>query len=175
MSLHDRLFPSERHPDLVQTEWSEGWAHAPAGFGYVAEYLTEHARDFGATIDQAGVAIFFVQRHRVELALKALLDAVGADVPYGHGLKTIWQKCEEALRPKDERAWDGFAADHAELIDALDKVDPGSFAFRYPVDKKGEEVQRPAFIDLKVLHDEAGKLEYGASGYADFLSEVYNP
>lgn len=157
----------------MQTEWSGGWGNAPAGFTYAAEHLTEHARKFGATIDQVGVPLFFLQRHRVELSLKYLLHAVDAKVPHTHDLKTLWQKCEEALRPIDGKAWQTFSADHSELIDVLDSVDPGSFAFRYPVGQKGKEVERPEFIDLRVLHDEVDELYYGASGFADYLSETY--
>jgi hypothetical protein len=157
----------------MQTEWSAGWDTAPAGFAYAAEYLTAHARGFGATIDLVGVPLFFLQRHRVELALKSLLAAVGADVPTTHDLKTLWKKCEEELRPKDDETWRTFEADHVEFIDLLDEVDPGSFAFRYPVDKRGDPVERPQFIDLRVLHKHADSVYYGASGYADYLSETH--
>lgn len=59
MALFDDIFPSERHPRLVQTEWAKDWFDGAAGFGYVAEHLTsDHAR-FGATIDQVGLAVSF--------------------------------------------------------------------------------------------------------------------
>jgi HEPN domain-containing protein len=157
----------------MQTEWSAGWDNAPAGFSYAAEHLTEHAQEFGAILDQVGVPLFFLQRHRVELALKSLLATVGADVPPTHDLKTLWKKCEETLRPMDDKAWRTFETDHLNFIDLLDEVDPGSFAFRYPVDRQGDPIERPQFIDLGILHKCADSVYYGASGYADYLSDTY--
>jgi hypothetical protein len=141
MPLSDDIFPTQRDPRHVQTEWSEGWFGAEAGFGYAAEYLTDHRGDFGATIDQAGIAVFFLQRHRVELALKGLLDAVGEKPPEGHSLRHVWGICQRVLKPKDAGAWATFAADHKELMELMDGVDALSFTFRYPVDKTGAASQ----------------------------------
>jgi hypothetical protein len=140
-----------------------------AGFGYAATFLTEHREAFGATIDQAGLAVFFLQRHRAELTLKALLDSVGADVTGEHRLRLLWDECKAALEPRDPPAWRGFDRDHHELVQLLDSVDERSMTFRYPVDRAGNRFQRPAFIDLDALNDHVDKLFSAASGYVDFL------
>lgn len=170
MGLFDEIFPTKRDPRLVQTEWAGDWLDGAAGFGYAAERLTEHRDKFGALIDQAGLAVFFLQRHRVEMTLKGLLDAVGGDVTGKHGLLYLWELCKKALEPKDPAAWKQFAADHRELVKVLDTVDQSSYTFRYPVDTKGRKASRPAFIDLEVLNEHVERMYFGAVGYVDHLS-----
>ena len=171
MALFDELFPSDRHPGLVQTEWAGGWLAGGSGFGAAAEYLTTHRGDFGAEIDQVGLAIFFLQRHRVEMTIKGVLDAVGAEVPGSHDLCFLWQCLRRKLESRDAGAWVGFDARHAELIHALQRVDASSFIFRYPVDRQGAEVARPAFINLQVLNQRVSDLYYEGWGWIDYLNE----
>jgi hypothetical protein len=169
MPLYDRLFPQRRSVRYVQTEWSSGWGDTAATFGYAAEHLTEQAEEFGATWDQTGIAVFFLQRHRVELILKSLLDAADASVPTHHRLRELWDACRRPLEPQDAREWKSFADAHRELIDALDKVNPDSMAFRYPVDKHGAGMKRPRFVDLGVLNEAVTELEAHAEGYEEWL------
>jgi hypothetical protein len=172
VGIYDQIFPSKRSPRLVQTEWASDWFDGAAGFGYAAEYLTEHRADFGATIDQAGLAVVFLQRHRVEMVLKGLLDAAGADVTDKHDLEYLWRLCERELQPKGRREWDQFAADHKELVEAIHRADPTSFAFRYPVDKAGSKVKRPDFIDLTELNEHVDRFYFAGTGYVDYLFET---
>lgn len=105
------------------------------------------------------------------MTLKGLLDAVGAGVTDKHDLLYLWERCRKVVEPKDPGAWQQFAADHHELVKALDRVDRSSFTFRYPVDKAGRKVSRPAFINLEVLNDHVDRLYFDASGYVDYLSK----
>ena len=171
MRLFDELFPSDRHEGLVQTEWASGWLAGGSGFGAAAEHLTEHRGKFGAEIDQVGLAVFFLQRHRVEMTLKGVLDGVGAQVPKTHDLDHLWECLRKALAPRDASAWADFDARHAEFIQALQAVDASSFTFRYPVDKKGVEVTRPAYIDLTVLNKRSNDFYYEGWGWIDYLNE----
>lgn len=68
MGVYDELFPSHQSPAFVQTLWSEGAHGIAGGFEYAARHLTEHRNEFGATIDQVGLAVFFLQRRRVKVA-----------------------------------------------------------------------------------------------------------
>src|SRR3954447_14709805 len=87
-----------------------------------AEYLTMHRGNFGAEIDQVGLAVFFLQRHRVEMTIKGVLDAVDADVPGSHDLAFLWGCSRKELESRDAGAWADFDARHMELIDALQAV-----------------------------------------------------
>jgi len=171
MTLLNQIFPSDRDERLVQTQWASDWLDGAAGFGYAANCLMQHVTELGALIDQAGLAIFFLQRHRVELALKGLLDAVGADVPNSHDLDYLWTHCEATVEPRDPDAWATFRADHHELVQVLNGVDQSSFTFRYPVDTKGAKATRPEFIDLAILDKHVKDLHSGVSGYVGYLTE----
>lgn len=171
MSIREEIFPAERRLEYVQTEWAEGWTAGAAGFGYAAEFLTKNARSFGASIDQAGLAVFFLQRHRVELILKDLLGFLGVEFPPTHSLRRLWQLCQEGFESSDLK-WDEFQSENGEFIESLIAVDDGAAAFRFPVDREGAQVDRPAFIDLKALNHHADKLYWEAFGCMDFLAEA---
>jgi hypothetical protein len=150
MGVYEEIFPTERRMEYPQTEWAAGWAAAAAGFGFAAGFLTKNARSLGATVDQAGLAIFFLQRHRVELILKNLLDMLGVAFPATHSLETLWDLCESGLEADGMLDWQEIAP-HGELIAAFSRVDDLAATFRFPVDRKGEEMRRPKFIDLEAL------------------------
>jgi hypothetical protein len=145
----------------VQTEWATGWSAATAGFGYTAEFVTKHADQLGSLIDQAGLAVFFLQRHRVELVMKNLLGVAGATIRNTHSLSRLWDDCREALESLDPETCQSFARDHEELIEALSKADDNAEAFRFPVDTKGNEIARPAFVDLRALNTHVEDFYYG--------------
>lgn len=174
MSVHDEIFPQHQDLAFVQTQWSKDWHGISGGFEYAARYLTENRSKFGATIDQVGLAIFFMQRHRVEIALKAMLNGLKAEVPGHHSLRRLWRDVEAAARPRSEKDWKGFARDHADLIDALDAVDSQSFAFRYPVKKDGTPVDRPPYIDLDALERHVSEFDRHASAYVDYITEDWS-
>jgi hypothetical protein len=150
MGIFEEIFPTERRMELAQTEWAEGWAAAAAGFGFAAEYLTKNARSLGATVDQAGLAIFFLQRHRVELILKNLLFMLEVPFPPTHSLRKLWQLCRSGLEADELLDWQEIAG-HGALIEALSQVDDLAATFRFPVDARGQEMRRPKFIDLDAL------------------------
>lgn len=157
--------------EYVQTEWSQGWTAGAAGFGFAAEFLTKNARSFGATIDQAGLAVLFLQRHRVELILKNLLGFLDVKFPPTHSLRRLWQLCQEGFEESD-LSWDEFQKDNGEFIDALSAVDDGAATFRFPVDRDGGQIVRPSFVDLQALNRHADKLYWEAAGCMDYLAEA---
>lgn len=171
MHVSEELFPSERRLEYVQTEWAKGWAAGAAGFGYAAEFLTKHARSFGATIDQAGLAVFFLQRHRVEMVLKDLLVSFGIEFKPSHSLQYLWGLCQQGFASKAGLDWASFEKENGDFIKALIKTDDGATTFRFPVDQDGETIERPKFIDLEALNRHADKFDSEISGCMDFVSE----
>lgn len=67
MGVREDIFPTEQRVGYVQTEWASGWAYGVIGFGEAARMLTEQRAKMHANIDQIGLAVFYLQRHRVEL------------------------------------------------------------------------------------------------------------
>jgi hypothetical protein len=169
VSVHDDIFPAKQDVEHVQTEWSTGWGAGFAGFAYAAAHLTKHRAALGATIDQAGLALIFLQRHHVELGLKVLLEAAGAPVSTGHSLEALWRDCEVALSSREPTEWAQFADDHHEFVVALDTVDQGSYTFRYPVDTQGRQVARPDFVNLDALQRYGNDLHRGVTGFIEYL------
>jgi hypothetical protein len=172
MGVYEEIFPSERRREYAQTEWAVGWAAAAAGFGFAAEQLTKNATSLGATVDQAGLAIFFLQRHRVELILKDLLVALEVEFPPTHSLSRLWELCQTGFEKNGALSWQKFEPDHAEFIEALSKVDDGAANFRFPVDRSGKEVSRPEFIDLAALNRHADELYWSIYGCINGLGEL---
>jgi HEPN domain-containing protein len=170
MSLADEIFPNERSPGFVQTEWAEGWTYASIGFAEAARFLTENRAEFGASIDQAGLAVFFLQRHRMELAMKELLAAKGADVPTYHELTRLWKVCSEAVGASSTE-WKELASIGDEIVALIDKHDRSSHTFRYPVDTNGNLHDRPAHIDLEAVDAHVSNFVGGLDGYQAYMEE----
>jgi hypothetical protein len=175
VSLWDEIFPRRRHPNFVQTEWSRGWGYGSIGFAEAARFLTEHQARFHASIDQVGLVVFYLQRHRVELALKALLVAHKVDlsrIKPPHSLRALWDACGTAISAVDKQSWDYLDSAGTELTSVLDAVDPDSAAFRYPENRKGEEHERPKFIDLAALEKHVDTFSAAISGYTAYSYEM---
>lgn len=173
MGIREEIFPSERRDAYVQTEWSKGWGYVGIGYREAARLLTKERGTFGASVDQTGLAIFFLQRHRVELALKELLDARGEgkrETKLQHSLVRLWQACKQ-LVGADTVEWQQMDLG-SELIIVLDEADPGSYSFRYPVNRHGNEVERPQFINLDALGTHVDDFVSSIDGYLAYIEEV---
>ena len=102
----------------------------------------------------------FAYRQSLELRLKYLLMAYGplaGEEPdfRNHGLQSLWSKCERVILFFDGHLLsaneDAFRAVRAQ-IEEFDTVDPGSDAFRFAHDTKGQPIKLPVSeIDLPHL------------------------
>lgn len=174
MSLADEIFPDRSHRDFVQTEWAEGWGYESVGFTEAARFLTEHRAQFHANIDQVGLVVFYLQRHRVELTLKELLLAYRVDllvIKSPHSLDALWQACEQNIGT-DPEAWAYLDSAGAALVALLHETDPDSHAFRYPVDRRGKTHERPRYIDLAALEKHVDALCGAIDGCITYLAET---
>lgn len=175
MGVRDEIFPTNRSERFVQTEWAAGWGYAVIGFGEAARMLTEERHRMHASVDQIGLAVFYLQRHRVELVLKQALIDLGEEAPAaiarGHDLAALWHLFEVRVSTRDPAAWDTLNREHGEFVAAMHEADKSSFSYRYPVDQSGGDVQRASFIDLDALQRHAVHFEDGVHGYLDWLSE----
>jgi hypothetical protein len=171
----DDIFPTSQHPDFVQTQWSEGWAYAVIGFGSAARMLTERRGEMHASVDQIGLAVFFLQRHRVELVMKQALVDLGqkpVDVAkLGHSLDGLWQRLGKVVSAISPQDWNDLDGRYADFVAAVHQADEGSFAYRYPIDRKGAESKRASFINLDALERYGQDFESGIYGYTDWIDE----
>ncbi len=174
MSLADEIFPANRHPNLVQTEWSRGWAYQSIGFGEAARFLTEHSSSFQGSIDSVGLAVFFLQRHRVELVLKELLIAHRGNlnkVQPPHSLGALWKACELAIGA-DVEGWRYIESEGAGIVMLLHECDRSSHTYRYPVDRQGNEHRRADQIDLAALERHVSRLVSAIDGYKAYSEQA---
>lgn len=177
VSIRDQLFPEgeeHRHDGLLQMQWSQGWVDSFLGLGALTHWITPRLGELHAAMDYAGAAVVFLQRHRIELGLKTLLDCAGAQpAEYNHhSLDKLWAACAAALMPNHPSAWKAFACAHREFVEEVGKADPGSFAFRYPVDKSGVPVERPIFVDPVVFENAGAAFEEGVENWVHLLDAI---
>ncbi len=175
MSVPEEIFPTERNPAYVQTQWAEGWGYAVIGFGSAARMLTEQREKMHASVDQIGLAVFYLQRHRVELVLKQALVGLGEDpvavAKLSHNLEVLWRTFGDVVRAIDLKHWQDLDGQHGEFVATIHQADEGSFSYRYPIDRTGAESKRVPFIDLDALERHADGFENGVGGYTDWIAE----
>lgn len=176
MGVRDEIFPNERKLAYVQTTWAKGWEYGVMGFGYAARMLTEQREVMHANVDQIGLAIVYVQRHRVELVIKQALVDLGegpVDVAkVGHNLQKLWRRLGTVVSSIDAEHWRYLSNEYGEFLSAMHEADEGSFSYRYPIDKTGEASKRADFIDLEALERHANSFEHGVQGYTYWVSET---
>jgi len=113
-----------------------------------------------------GVNVVFLQRHRVEVGLKLILERASADPVGKHSIVALWERSAEACAAAGALSgWEAFDRAQKEFAELLDRVDPGAATFRYPVDKKNQPWKRGQ-VDLVKLE------EAGAAFQRDLLGLV---
>ena len=133
-------------PDWQYNAWVSRWADWSTyaeGFKALADMGVDRALQ-GDPIDRTVYPIIFCYRQYLELRLKELIVIAGKLLdqnvtrPNNHNLVQLWTM----VRPLLEKVWhdtnlkqelDGIGR----VVAAFAKVDPRSYAFRYPVDKAG--------------------------------------
>lgn len=143
----DRIFRDDE-------DGSEAWVSviSPTFFAYAtayrssAELLIENWKSL-SRLDQNFqiLPIAFLYRQHVELLLKAIIKN-GDDLHrtewikenLHHNLKALWREAERVIVENIGDTKASARRTAGELISELADADPGSFAFRYPVGKKGE-------------------------------------
>jgi hypothetical protein len=124
------------------------WDAYAEGFKTAADQIVEDILENRVgPIDVLVYPVVFLYRQYLELRLKELiivgarLHHESADVPIKHDLLKLWA----LVRPRLEEVWPTEST--REYNEAVEEglrqfcdVDPGSYAFRYPVDNKGVPV-----------------------------------
>lgn len=139
-----------------------GWTHFPwdiyaAGYKDAADALVQALIHRQAPLDSVVYPLVFLYRQGLELELKLLLPLARrlackeAARDHQHGLMSLWRELRQLLEQLDPRADDKELPAIESFIFQLDAVDPGSFAFRYPTNKKGE-VSLPELRHVNVRH-----------------------
>lgn len=125
--------------------------------------------------------IIFNYRHYIELSLKSLIadygPVVGVDANWKtHDLLVLWQTLKDVFDLYGIDDPDGTDSIVTSMIDEFAKVDPGSFSFRYPRDRNGNQIPMAHNeVDLAAMADAMKALEgffSGCDGYLDSLKSA---
>ena len=128
------------------------WDAYAQAFKLAAETLVEHIGESRMHLDLLVFPIVFLYRQYLELRLKDLIqETTGLDNEDRdtHDLTRLWRK----VRPELQKVFPTSTADFdvaEQKIKQFTTVDPGSFTFRYPEDKKGSPTlpPKPKWIGL---------------------------
>lgn len=156
-SLADSIFPGGEPRDgyILRLELVGSWESQFLGLGRLTRFITPRLLAEAAAVDDMGVNIVFLQRHRVEVGLKLILERAGGTLVDKHNIDALWSRCAEACSDGGFSArWDDFDRAQKEFGATLNLVDPGAATFRYPVDRKNQPWRRGQ-VDLAKL-EEAG-------------------
>jgi hypothetical protein len=154
MTLRQRVFPPAPPSDkvIVRTQFVGSWESQLRGLGRHTAYLSQDLVEFRADVDDIAMDLVFLQRHRVEVGLKLLLERVGAKVEITHNISALYEQCLQALRDAGHRSVaQVFNTGTREFVELMHAADPGSYAYRYPVDRQNQPAKREDYIDLQEL------------------------
>lgn len=139
-----------------------GWSHFPmdlyaAGYKDAADGLLYALAERKVSLDSVIYPLVFLYRQGLELELKLILPLARrlgdqqAKNDHRHGLMPLWRELRCLLEQLDPSEADQELAAIEAFILQLDEVDPGSYAFRYPMTKQGE-VSLPDLSRINVRH-----------------------
>lgn len=139
------------------------------GYREAADKLVHDVVETGTNQDTLVFPISFLYRQYIELQLKHIIRESrvfleeGANFPEHHRIKDLWNTANslmaKIIKEHDQSISDYITEEDIEaikiIITEFVRVDPESFAFRYPNDKKGNRnLDGIEYINLRKLHDQ---------------------
>jgi hypothetical protein len=151
--MADTIFPDgePRDGNILRLELVGSWESQFLGLSRLTAFLTPRLLEEAFAVDDMGVNVVFLQRHRVEVGLKLILERMDATAVGDHSIDALWSRCEQACQQAGfSSQWDAFGRAQREFAHLLNQVDPGAATFRYPVDRKNQPWKRGQ-VDLTEL------------------------
>lgn len=155
----------------LYADWMAGnWYFYPDGYKEAADRLVDQIQENWAPDDRLICPIIFLYRHFVELKLKAIvieLDRLsGTEMPDGqftkHELRQLWSYVKSHLNCIRDGELDKQISNILDkLIKDLADLDPDSMHFRYPHNKKFEEMKLPYSLSMGNFKDVMEGLKNG--------------
>jgi len=151
------------------------------GYKLAADVMVERSAKDRFDRDALVYPIIFNYRQFIELSLKYLIATYGHTVGVkanwdSHDLAELWREFNKVLNGYGTDDPDGTDSIVEAMVAEFAKVDPRSFSYRYPVDKKGEPIPvEQEELDLAALADAMQALDgyfNGCDGYLDHLQSA---
>lgn len=151
------------------------------GYKKAADLMVEESTSDRLTRDMLVFPVIFNYRQFLELSLKFHLATYGPSVGIdpnwrSHDLARLWAKFLEMLHEYGTIDPDEVDPVVGEIVLEFAKIDPGSYAYRYPVDRQGNPLP-VAYSDLHlptladVMNAVAGYFR-GCDGYLKSLRDA---
>jgi len=164
----------------------DNWDLYTMGYKLAGDKLVEYVVDKNVDQDFLVFPIVFLYRHYIELQLKIIIKegnkllGIKEDFENTHNLNKLWAKAGNIIKmvwPKEKS--DVFVAVKG-YISQLNDIDPISFSFRYPVDKKrNKTLEGLEKINIRNFSEVINKLaffldgcSYGISVYLETKHEM---
>jgi hypothetical protein len=107
-----------------------------------------------------GLSVLFLQRHRVEVGLKLILERCGPRIPNTHDITALVDACRDACTAAGAKSeWTQIEGEQLEFIALMHEVDPTAATWRYPIDRGGRPAARRPFVNLEALEDAGASFE----------------
>ena len=174
----DDIFPvgPARDGKILRLGLVGTWESQLVGLRRLTAFLTPRLLTQSHAVDDMGLYLVFLQRHRVEVALKLILERAKAPIPVDHQIMRLFGQCEDACRAVGiAKAWDSFAGAQQPFAELIDEVDPGAATFRYPVDKKAQPWARREHVDLEALETAGCAFHDDVNGLVAALATLEPP
>ena len=116
--------------------------------------------------------IVFLIRHYIELRLKELIQGLNYCIEQdkkfssGHRIDLLWKEFKSKYKEIGEDVCNEHFKTIDEIIAEMSTIDPISMAFRYPVDKQGNTVQKLEHINLSNLRETFIRMAFVFDGVA---------
>lgn len=153
------LFKPISDPWTACLGWARGqWIGYILGYRRAADAVFALTQTLARPVDSVCFPLLFLWRHLIELQFKFLIGLaakIDPDVPAyprTHDLVALWALLRPLLLEFGSSDEDALAVD--DLIEELAQIDPGSFDFRYPENKKDEPslAGAPEYLNLPHAH-----------------------
>lgn len=148
------------------------------GYKKAGDLMVSHAVAERGDRDFLVFPIIFNYRQFLELSLKSLLSNYGRHVDVNenwksHDLALLWSEFEKMLEIFGTPDPDDADPIVKEIVAEFSKIDPGSYSYRYPVDKNGNAIPlNHELLDLENLADVINATAGYFSGCDGYLSHL---
>ena len=154
-----------------------------AGYEEAAKHLVDIALEDRRERESLIFPILFLYRHYLELQLKYFISTYGHHAGVepdwnNHDLSTLWHRFKEIYDEFGGKEGDPDDAYSTvkKIVAQFAKMDPRSFSYRYPCDKKGRKVPIAYNnLDMETLKDVMNGVSgffSGCDGYFDSLDSA---
>lgn len=180
----DKLFQADNNSNWWHNAclnfFHNNWDLYAIGYKDAADILVQAVLKAPGQQDILVYPIVFLYRQYIELRLKEIIKKGSVllvtfnEIPFDHNIDVLYKKCKEMLEevcPKGSLIGLDVVND---FINQFIAIDPGSFAFRYPTDKKGKSSLTIKNINLnnlaEVMRGMANTLDGASAGISELLS-----